>query len=179
MTMPDTSSFLLGGSSYPSLKFDAAAKTEHTLTITEHPEMRQQTEYVPGGGIGELLWWDKAQTQPKMQMVVTGTVDESERTSPDDDLTRRLYIKGQMQKAVGEAVREAGASDIKKGAKLWIKCTGTERQKSGYDAKVYTARYKAPEGGATADFLAGTARNPGGNTVVDSTAKADDSAPPF
>lgn len=156
----DVSSFLLGGSAAPALKFPTVG-TEHTLTIIEPPELRDQTDFQTG----ELLTWKDG--TPRKQLVVTGTVDESQREGSDDTLERRLYIKGQMQKAVGEAVREAGERDLKVGGKLWVKYTGDGQAERGKNPpKQYAAKYKAPEGSSAAFLGAG-----GG--------AADSSAPPF
>jgi hypothetical protein len=159
----DASTFLLGGSAAPALKFPSVG-TEYTLTIIEKPELRERTNFQTG----EVERWSDG--NPKMQLVVTGTVDESHREGSDDTLERRLYIKGQMQKAVGEAVREAGERDLKVGGKLWIKYTGDGQAERGKNPpKQYKSAYKAPEAGSAA-FLAGNDEGAG--------AKRDDS-PPF
>lgn len=151
----DMSSFLLGGS-VPAAKFESIG-TEHTLTITDEPELRQQTDY----DSGEPLTWSDG--KPRMQLVITGTVDESERTGSDDDLLRRLYVKGELQKAVGQALRDAGAKTIETGGKLWVKYTGDgQAEKKKNPPKLYKAAYKAPEkkAAAQASFL-GSSDGPG------------------
>lgn len=154
--------FLLGGTKIPSLKYDPDAKTEHTLTVTDEPELRQQTDF----DSGELLFWPNG--DPKMQMVVTGRVDESERDGVDDDLLRREYLKGDKQKAAGQALRDAGATTIEPGGKLWIKCTGREAIPGTKKSKnLYKAAYKAPDAkvAAQASFLG--------------SSDGDSSSPPF
>lgn len=149
--------FLLGGTKTPGLKYDPDAKTEHTLTITEEPELRQQTNFEDGSP----EFWPNG--DPRMQLVVTGTVDESERIDSDDDLQRREYIKGEKQKAVGAALREAGAKTLEPGGKLWIKCLGREKISGTNKTKnLFKAAYKKPDPAqsAQASFL-GNADGPG------------------
>jgi hypothetical protein len=155
------SSFLLGGSGAPSLKFTTPGDA-HTLSLTEEPTLTQQTEF----GTGELKYWKDG--SPRMQLVCTGSVDESERDGADDDLTRRLYLRGESQKAVGAAVREAGVKTLEVGGVIWIKYTGDgQKGTGGFAPKLYTAKYKKPEPGqsAQASFLG--------------DAKADGDSPPF
>lgn len=157
--------FLLGGTKIPSLKYDSDAKTEHTLTITDEPELRQQTDF----DSGEPLTFSNG--DPRMQLVVTGTVDESERIDPEDELLRREYIKGEKQKAVGAALREAGAKTLEVGGKLWIKCLGEEKiAGTRKSKKLYKAAYKKPDKAAAAQASQASFL---GN------ADGDGSAPPF
>jgi hypothetical protein len=161
----DTSTFLLGGSAAPALSFPTVG-TAHTLTIIEPPQLKERTNFQTG----EIERWNDG--NPKMQLVVTGKVDESERDGEDDTLERRLYIKGQMQKAVGSAVREAGAKDLLVGGVLWVKYTGDGKAERGKNPpKQYEAKYKAPEAG-TASFLGTDTPKAGGG-------KAPDNDPPF
>jgi hypothetical protein len=161
-------SFLLGGTKVPSAKFEKVGD-EYTLTITEEPELKQQTDYDDGT---PLVWADGS---PRLQLVVTGQIDESQRDGGDDDGMRRYYLKGESQKAAGQALRDAGVKTLAINGKLWMKFTGEE--KNGKKVKkLYKAAYKAPEQSATSDFL-GTG---GSETSMRAPAgKADDSAPPF
>lgn len=150
MTQDAMSGFLLGGK-VPALKF-ATVGTEHTITVTDEPELRQQTDF----DSGEPLFWDDARTQPRMQLVITGEVDESAREGGDDDGLRRLYVKGELQKAMGQALRESGAKTIEPGGKVWVRYTGDGTASGRKNPpKLYKAAYKAPEAkaAAAASFL--------------------------
>jgi hypothetical protein len=149
--------FLLGGK-IAALKFPSVG-TEHTLTVTDEPELRQQTDFDSGAP----LFWDDKETQPRMQLVITGEVDQAAREGVDDDGLRRLYVKGELQKAMGQALREAGAKSIEVGGKVWVKYTGDGTATGRKNPpKLYKAAYKAPEAkaAAQASFL-GSSDGPG------------------
>lgn len=101
-------------------------------------EVRQQTDFTSG----DLLFWDDG--KPRMQLVVTLLTEE--REDDDDDGLRRVYIKGQMQKAVADAVRKAGAQGIREGGRLVVRYVedipATKRGLS--PTKKYFARYEPP-----------------------------------
>lgn len=156
----DMSSFLLGGK-IESLKYPTVG-TEHTLTITDEPYLDQQKDF----DTGDPLFWDDRtdlppeKREPRMQLVLTGTVDESERLNAEDDLMRREYLKGEKQKAVGQAMRDAGAKAIEIGGKVWIKYTGDGTATGRKNPpKLYKSAYKAPEAkaAAQASFLGSSA----------------------
>lgn len=160
----NTSSFLLGGEKVPAAKFKEIGD-EHTLTITDK-EMRQQTDY----DTGEPLTFPNG--DPRMQLQLTGTVEESEREGAEDDLRRRFYLKGESQKAAGEAVRAAGAKDLEIGGKLWMKYTADEKIAGSKKVKkLYKAAYKKPEGGTASAAFLGTGTGP--------ASSPDSNDPPF
>lgn len=170
MTMPDTGSFLskaLAGDEdrpkLPTLKFESPGDA-YTLTITEKA-MVQQTEYNPDPNAAKVQkFWDDG--SPMMMLALSGTLE--------DGSEHRLFIKGKLQTAaVAKAVADAGEKDINPGGKLWIKFTGWEKARSGYNAKAYEAAYKAgaAPSPSTTDFLASSG---GGGK----SAPASD-APPF
>jgi hypothetical protein len=82
------------------LKFPKHGVT-HALHISQPVEKVQQSE----GGVP--LWWDAEQTDPRMQVVVSGYVTEDSLTSDDDDGFRSLYIRAGIQRAVAQACRKA------------------------------------------------------------------------
>lgn len=69
-------------------------------------------------------------------------VQTSDRTGPQDDGRRRIYVQGKrLMDAVRTAVRTAGASGIAIGDELYVTKTGTERTEAGTTANTWTARY--------------------------------------
>lgn len=130
--------FLAGGGS-PAAKFPTVGTTiKGTVTGAE---MRQQTDPKDG----KLKTWDDG--NPMMQLVVTLATDERDADIDDDDGTRRVFVKGNMRKAVIEALKEAGAKTIDSGGKLAVQYTGDgEKTNPAFNApKLYKAQYKAPE----------------------------------
>lgn len=101
-------------------------------------EVRQQTDFTSG----DLLFWDDG--KPRMQLVVTLLTEE--REDDDDDGLRRVYIKGQMTKAVQEAVRKAGAKGLREGGRLVVRyVSDIPPAKRGLSpAKKYVAKYEPP-----------------------------------
>ena len=134
MTM-DPNAFLMGTGGR-SAKFKAVG--DKVSGVIFGMEMRQQTSID-----GDPLVWDDG--KPRMQMVVTLLTKDHE--DEDDDGLRRVFIKGQMQKAVRDAVMKAGQRGLGEGGELAIQYTGdaepTRRGVSG--AKQYRARYEAPQ----------------------------------
>lgn len=148
-TQQNPNSFLMGGGS-KSAKFETIGTTIGGPIVSE-PEMRQQTEFVRGGGAGKPLFWDNG--DPKMQLVVKVQTDL--RDDAEDDGVRAFYIKGGFkrattQKAVADAVRAAGAQGLSVGGQLYLTLTAIDGD--GQDAaKSFTGRYVPPTVGA--DFL--------------------------
>jgi hypothetical protein len=145
MTAPqqDPNGFLMGGGA-KSAKFE----TIGTLIggpITDEPVLAQQTKF----GTGEPEFWNDG--KPRMQLIVK--VQTTLHEDADDDGIRAFYIKGEMQKAVRDAVRKAGATGLAIGGTLQIAYTGDgPRPQAGFPPKLYAAQYTAPVAGA--DFFA-------------------------
>lgn len=140
----DPNAFLMG-SGAPSARFEEPGASV-TGRITEEPQVRQQTDFTTG----KPLFWDNG--DPRMQLVVTLGTDQRDTSIPDDDGTRRVYVKGQMQKAVAQAVRQAGAPGLQVGGTLTVTYTGDgeAKQRGMNPPKLYTAAYTA----AAQTFLA-------------------------
>lgn len=135
--VPSADDFLLGGS-VPSAKFPAIGTTV-SGRVTERPTVEQQRDFTTG----ELKWWEDG--KPQLQLVITVSTSERDPENPDDDGTRRFYVKGQMKNAVAQAVRAAGAKGIEVGGTLTI-TYARDGQKSNprFNApKEYTAQYVA------------------------------------
>lgn len=143
--MTDTvNDFLLGGGA-ASAKFPTIGTVvKGTITQTD---VTQQTDF----STGALKFWDDAKTQPMMQVVVTLKTDERDPTDDSDEGLRKLYVKGQMQAAVREALRAAQAK-LEVGGTLAVQYTSDKpAEKRGHNpAKQYTAQYKPPSAGTAA-----------------------------
>jgi hypothetical protein len=145
--------FLMGGGGAPSAKFEAIGRT-YKGTIVQS-EVRQQTDMKTG----ELLTWNDG--NPKMQAVVTIQTDEHDPTIEDDDGQRRLFIKGQMQQAVRDAVRTAGAARLEVGGMLAVQYAsdGQATQRGFNPPKQYVAQYRPPAIGVN-DLIDGNGHTP-------------------
>lgn len=134
---PSADDFLMGGG-VPSAKFPAIG---HTVSgrITEKPTVEQQRNYEDD----KLKFWDDG--KPMMQLVVTLATNERDPENPEDDGTRRLYVKGYMKNAVASAVRSAGARGLEVSGILTVTYSGDgEKKNSKFNApKLFTAQYVA------------------------------------
>lgn len=95
--------------------------------------------------------WDNG--DPMMQVVVTLQLDE--RRDAQDDGQRRLYIKGQMLKAVKEAIAAKGRNGLEVGGTLAVQFTGEgEPTKRGLNApKLFRAQYEPPVAASVDDLI--------------------------
>jgi len=139
----DPNAFLMGGGA-KSAKFEAEG--DKVVGTILSMEVKQQTDIKTG----TPRTWDNG--DPMMQLVVTLHTDE--RDDEDDDGNRTLYIKGQMQKAVQDAVRKSGARGLAEGGRLGVKFVSTaEPKQRGFNgAKQYAAQYEAPVVQVGADY---------------------------
>ncbi len=135
MTNPADSFF---GESSPSAKFDAIGTTVGGV-ITRIGDPMQQTDF----SSGKPLTWDDG--TPRMQLPVTVQTDLRDPSNPLDDGKRTLYVKGEMKKAIGAALRAAGAK-MALGGTLTVTFSG-EEPTAGYPKKLYTATYAPPAAG--------------------------------
>lgn len=145
----DPNDFLTGGG-VPSAKFPTIG-TLVKGTVLDF-EMTQQTDLD-----GNKKTWDNG--DPMMQLVVTLQTEDRDADITDDEGKRKLYVKGQMRNAIGEALKKAGAR-LEKGATLAVKYTADgEVAKRGHNPpKQYVAAFQAPTVGA--DDLLGTSGAP-------------------
>src|SRR5690606_40400870 len=110
MSIPSADDFLMG-ESVPSAKFPAIGATV-SGTICEPPVVQQQRDYTTG----ELKFWSDG--NPMMQLVVTLQTGERDPGIVDDDGRRRVYVRGQLKRAVQRAVKTAGAPGLAVGGQL-------------------------------------------------------------
>lgn len=144
--------FLMGGGGPKSAfnKFDAPGSVKGGDVI----EWRytQQTDMKTGD---PKFWRDGNKA---MQLEVTIQTDARDPAIENDDGRRRLFVKGEMTKAVRAAVQAAGKEMIEQGGKLFVQYTGdADPAGPGLDgAKLYAAHYTpAPVGFGTTDPAAG------------------------
>ena len=131
------------GDSSKSARFDTIGQTI-SGTITHIGEQRQQTEFRTDGQPGAPLFWPDG--SPRLQLPVTIQTDLRDPSDSFDDGKRTLYVKGEMKKAIGAALRTAGAK-MAVGGTLSVTFSGGEPTK-GFPKKLYTATYTPPAPGA-------------------------------
>lgn len=118
MSEQDIKGFLMGGgvaAKFPKIGY----QIEGTVTSFR---MQQQRDY----DTGELLFWKDGNKRMQLLIVMDteeqGSFDENGEPVevPDDDGQRTLYVKGALQKAIGRALKEAGA-ELEEGGYLKVK----------------------------------------------------------
>lgn len=137
-TVPSADDFLMS-ESVPSAKFPQIGATV-TGTICEPPVVQQQRDYTTG----ELKFWSDG--NPMMQLVVTLQTSERDPDIVDDDGRRRVYVRGQLKKAVQRAVKAAGAPGLAVGGQLTVTYArdGQPTNPKFNAPKEYTATYSPP-----------------------------------
>lgn len=134
-----TADDFLMGSGIPSAKFPSIGSSV-TGTVAKEPELMQQTDF----DTNEALTWPDG--RPRMQARVVLSTEERDQEIADDDGTRAIYVKANLQKAVASAVRGAGAKRLEVGGKLTITYTGDgEKQGKKNPPKLYSAKYELPD----------------------------------
>lgn len=149
--IPSANDFLMG-ESVPSAKFPQIGATV-TGTICEPPVVQQQRDYTTG----ELKFWSDG--NPMMQLVVTLQTTERDPDIVDDDGRRRVYVRGQLKKAVQRAVKATGAPGLEVGGQLTVTYArdGQPTNPRFNPPKEYTATYHPPAAGATEPTTSPTA----------------------
>jgi hypothetical protein len=131
----DANEFLLAGG-VTSAKFETPGISV-SGTITRPPEVQQQREL----DTGKPKFWEDG--KPRQQIVIHLQTTSRDPEVDDDDGIRALYVRGNMLKAVREAVRKHGAgAKLDTGGVLTVTYTGDGERKSGLNApKLYSAVY--------------------------------------
>lgn len=146
MSADDVNDFLLSGG-VTSAKFETPGTTV-SGTICRPPEKQQQRDFETGK---PKVWEDGT---PRWQVVIHLQTDTRDQDVDDDDGIRALYVRGNMLRAVREAVRRAGGR-LEEGGELAVIYTGDgERQGVGFPPKLYSATYVPAAQAAVADALA-------------------------
>lgn len=142
--------FFAGGAI--SAKFDTIGVTVGGV-ISRVGEPMQQRDFTTSAP----KFWDDG--RPMMQLPVDVKTNLRDPEQPEDDGTRTLYIRGEMQKAIRQAVREAGAKGLREGGTLTVtySADGAVKQRGMNPPKLYTATYLAPAVAKADGFIGGTA----------------------
>lgn len=138
MTATDPNAFLMQ-SGAKSFKFATVGTVAKGSIVSLELQQQRDLDGVP-------KWWDDAKAQPMMQVRIVLQTDERDPEITDDDGQRAVYAKGNMQQAIRDAVKAAGASEISEGGVLAVQYTGdgTASKKGQNPPKQYRAEYKAP-----------------------------------
>lgn len=140
--------FFAGGT--PAAKFeDGAYGTIIGGRITEDVRMTQQRDYTTG----DLMFYPD--NNPQMQMVVTVQAYDP---SGDDDGRRSFYVKGDLKRAIGEALRKHNARKPERGGILQVKYVKDEpvtlkNGRPGNPKKIYAAKYEPPAAAVAGQFF--------------------------
>lgn len=140
---------LLLGAGIASVKFPTFGTTVKGTVL--HSEVTQQTDIN-----NNKLTWDNG--DPRMQVVITLQTDERDPAVEDDNGQRKLYVKPQMQKAIGDALRAVGAK-LEVGGTLAVRyeSDAPPKQKGHNGAKQFVAQYQPPSQQAANDLIGATA----------------------
>lgn len=112
-------------------------------TVASEPESYHAKEYDkdnPGGGAPAFY----PSGDPKWGLRFD--LKTAERTGPDDDGVRRLYVeKRRLRAAIRDAIMATGSDRLELGGELFVWVTGTEPgQGGGNPATTYAASYRRP-----------------------------------
>lgn len=132
----DANDFLMRGGT-PAVKFPTIGSSVIGV-ITRPPKMADVTD--PASG--EVKRWPNGDA--KQQVVIE--LQTELRESGEDGGERTLWAKGQMQTAIRDAVRTAGARGLEVGGILQVTLSG-EKPTNLNPQKLYSAAYWPPEGG--------------------------------
>ena len=134
MTTFDPDTVLSPSSGAPALNFPEIG-TVHKGRITAK-EARQQTDFQTG----KPKYWDDG--TPMLEVVVTLDLGDEEEG--------RLFVRGEMLKAVRQALRDANAATLEVGGTLAVQFSQEEPSTTrGFSPKkLYTAAYKPPTAAA-------------------------------
>ena len=137
--------FLLGGAK--SASFSAIG--DSVMGVIVEKDYVQEKDFTTG----EPAVW-KNSGEPKMQVIATLRTLEKDPDDPGDDGERRVYIRGNLKKAVALAVRASGANSFDVGGILQVKyvADGVPPAKGFSAPKEFKAVYTAPDP-ATAALL--------------------------
>lgn len=137
----DANAFLMQ-SGVKSFKFDQPNTTAKGPIFSL--DMQQQRDIKDNS----LKFWNDG--NPMMQLRVV--LQTELRDDDNDDGQRAIYVKGEMQKAVRDAIRNAGASQIEVDGVLAVQYIGDgERTNPAFNPpKLFRAQYQPPVASPTA-----------------------------
>ncbi|GAB2952080.1 hypothetical protein GCM10027280_45600 [Micromonospora polyrhachis] len=136
----DANDLLMGGGIKSAAFPDQQYGTTVGGPIVREPQVRQQTDF----DSGKPKVYDDG--KPVMQIIVHVKTTQRDPMTPTDDGVRALYLRGQIQQAVRDAVRAAGAPGLLVGGELHVTYVRDEPNSRGRGKpkKVYEARYTPP-----------------------------------
>jgi hypothetical protein len=149
--MTDVNALLLGSNGSPVLKFpQGSAPIAYKGTIVAS-QARQATDIK-----GTPKTFDSG--DPMLEVVVTLNTDLRDN-GPEDDGQRRLIAGFEMQKAIGQAMRDADVKELENGGLLAVEYYADQASdKPGYNPrKLYRAEYRPPTSTAGVNSLLGAA----------------------
>lgn len=147
--MSDEANEFLQGGGAPPVKFPTIGTS--VSGIVQSSKVQQQNDID-----GKPKFYDDG--NPMKQLVITMLTEEHDSTIPNDDGSRRLFVKGALKFAVTDALRKADA-ELNPGGHLTVTFTSEiPSTKRGYNnAKQYEAVYVAgavvPAKSSTQEFL--------------------------
>lgn len=106
----------LMASGVPSIKLSKVGDEASGIMIRK-AELQQIRDFVEG----TPLFWEDG--NKKMQLVITLQTDVRDPAIENDDGIRNLYAKAQMQVALRQAIRKAGAKGLEVGCRISVKVT--------------------------------------------------------
>lgn len=132
-------------------------------TIMEEPVKSQQRDFDDN----KPLFWDDG--RPREQLIVVLQTEERDPGDNSDVGLRRLFIPnngsapGSLYRVVGDALRQAGASDLLIGGRLMVAWIGEEpsSRKGANPRKIWAAQYTPPAPGSDQYF-----QQPGSDTAA-------------
>jgi hypothetical protein len=138
---------LLGGA--PAVKFPNIGDKVVGKVISQK---KQQSKDMASG---ELKVWEDG--SPIFEIVFVLATDERDDSVDDDDGTRRLFARGQMLKAIGQALRKANWKNELVGGTLGVKYAqdGEARTRGFSPPKIYSAMFEPPDPADALDEMAG------------------------
>lgn len=181
----------VGEGGAPGFKFDGVNTgvkgtiVDQYRTFVTEPGSRKPKEYSDGTPIPqlnvtlqtELRNWDKVTKVPT-------DADGDALPASEDDGKRRIFVKYDMRRAIGVAVKQAGERALATDGVLAVKVSGFKKTGQPNDLPLYEARYQAPPKVENADMFTGFE---GGDTqdaspataAATPAATAADDEPPF
>lgn len=130
----DANDFLMRGGT-PAVKFPVIGSSVIGV-ITRPPKMADVTD--PASG--EVKRWPNGDAKQQVIIELQTELHESE----EDGGERTLWAKGQMQTAIRDAVRAAGARGLEVGGVLQVTLSG-EKPTNLHPQKLFSAQYWPPD----------------------------------
>jgi hypothetical protein len=143
----EAAAYLAGGA--PSFKFDN--KGDKVKGVVLATELAVQTDIKTK----KPLYWDEERTRVKQQVIVTLQTDLRDSEIAGDDGARRVYVKGQMENAVRQALAAVGwRGKPMEGGELGVKYVkdGEPPERGFNPPKEYIAVFSPPVNDAAAAF---------------------------